>query len=178
MAGLSASLNASVLILCGAVNALLSKVGELLARTHLQELCPLLLLLLGTSATAADSHTQTTPTEHECRLLTRYILLEILPSAVYQLHGQDCSGNVKAFQKPWLQTALMFVAMAFCLPIGWGIEAWQQRKKRTASSSRDSQRAGGAATRRKVIVIPTAPAEVRTPSTIDAVAAMTSTQLQ
>jgi hypothetical protein len=72
MAGLSASLNASVLILCGAVNALLSKVGEWLARTaYLQKLCPvlllLLLLLLGTSATAAHSYTQVTIAEHECR---------------------------------------------------------------------------------------------------------------
>jgi hypothetical protein len=61
MAGLSASLDASVLILCGAVNALLSKVGVWLARTaYLQTLCPVLLLLLlpGTSATAADSYTQ------------------------------------------------------------------------------------------------------------------------
>ncbi|KAF6257076.1 hypothetical protein COO60DRAFT_1626921 [Scenedesmus sp. NREL 46B-D3] len=84
MAGLSASFNASVLILCGAINALLSKV-------------------------------------------------------VYQLQGQDCSGDTKPFAKPWLQTALMFVAMAFCLPIGWGMEAWQQRKKKSASSNSSSR---------------------------------------
>jgi hypothetical protein len=86
---------------------------------------------------------------------------------VYQLQGQDCSGATKPFQKPWLQTALMFVAMAFCLPIGWGIEAWQRHKKKpgNSSSSGDSQRhAGGSRTQqRKVIAIATAAAatEVR-----------------
>jgi hypothetical protein len=112
--------------------------------------------------------------------ITLFYILNIVPSAVYQLQGQDCSGTVKPFQKPWLQTALMFVAMAFCLPIGWGIEAWQQRKKRTASSNRDSHRAGrAAATRRKIVAIPTAPAEVILTSRCTryiAVAAMAVTQ--
>jgi hypothetical protein len=108
-------------------------------------------------------------------LVDSFFLHNILPSAVYQLQGQDCSGNVKPFHKPWLQTALMFVAMAFCLPIGWGMEAWQRHKKRAASNgSRGTrQRAEDTPPRRKVIAIPTAPAEVRTPSTFDAV-----TQLQ
>jgi hypothetical protein len=93
------------------------------------------------------------------------VLNSLLPSAVYQLQGQDCSGETKPFQKPWLQTALMFVAMAFCLPIGWGIEAWQRHKKNRAarsssSSTGDSQHARETAARRKVIAIPTAPVEV------------------
>ncbi|WIA18798.1 hypothetical protein OEZ85_003481 [Tetradesmus obliquus] len=114
MAGLSASLNAAVLILCGAVNALLSKV-------------------------------------------------------VYQLQGQDCSGDTKPFQKPWLQTALMFVAMALCLPIGWGMEAWQQRKKKAgntnnSSSSSSSRRHAAGAVPRKVIAIATAGAAAEAPA--------------
>lgn len=61
---------------------------------------------------------------------------------MYQLEGQDCSGDTKQFQKPWLQTALMFIAMAFCLPIGWGIEAWQKKhpkkQRKTSSGSHDN----------------------------------------
>jgi hypothetical protein len=83
----------------------------------------------------------------------------LMTFVVYQLQGQDCSGETKPFQKPWLQTALMFVAMAFCLPIGYGIEAWQKHNKRKnkANSSGDRQRrgAGGQAGQRKVIMIAT-----------------------
>lgn len=61
---------------------------------------------------------------------------------MYQLEGQDCSGTTKQFEKPWLQTALMFIAMAFCLPIQWAIEEWQHKhpkKSHSGSKTNDNQ---------------------------------------
>lgn len=46
---------------------------------------------------------------------------------MYQLEAPDCSGNVKKFEKPWLQTALMFIAMALCLPIAWIQQKWENK---------------------------------------------------
>lgn len=74
--------------------------------------------------------------------------------AVYQLQGQDCSGTTKEFQKPWLQTALMFVAMAFCLPVGWVAEAWEEHAKKKKRAAKQ-----GAGSRRKTVGISVAAAE-------------------
>lgn len=49
---------------------------------------------------------------------------------MYQLRAPDCSGTVKPFEKPWLQTALMFVAMALCLPIAWIQTHWAATRNR------------------------------------------------
>jgi hypothetical protein len=60
-------------------------------------------------------------------LLLLLLLLLLTVHAVYQLEAPDCSGTAKPFEKPWLQTALMFVAMALCLPIAWIQQKWQAR---------------------------------------------------
>ena len=55
---------------------------------------------------------------------------------MYQTQGQDFDGHAKFFKKPWASTALMFVAMVFCLPIAWiGTAIEARMKKRAAGSS-------------------------------------------
>lgn len=44
---------------------------------------------------------------------------------MYQLDAPDCNGTVKPFEKPWLVTALMFLAMAMCLPVAWIQQRWE-----------------------------------------------------
>ena len=79
-----------------------------------------------------------TPTLTPPPLLPTYPPL-LLPSSVYQLQAPDCSGTVKPFEKPWLQTALMFLAMALCLPISWVQTRWQKRKKHRGKARRHQQ---------------------------------------
>lgn len=55
--------------------------------------------------------------------------------AVYQTEGEDLSGHVKFFKKPWASTALMFVAMVMCLPIAWVASLVESRQKKSAVSS-------------------------------------------
>ncbi|EIE22282.1 hypothetical protein COCSUDRAFT_42626 [Coccomyxa subellipsoidea C-169] len=59
----------------------------------------------------------------------------ILSKVVYQTEGEDLSGHVKFFKKPWASTALMFVAMVMCLPIAWGASLIESRRKKSAASS-------------------------------------------
>ncbi len=47
--------------------------------------------------------------------------------AVFQLQGVGRNDDTHYFRKPWLSTALMFVGMAFCLPITWMANAYKKR---------------------------------------------------
>ena len=49
---------------------------------------------------------------------------------MYQTEGEDFDGHAKYFKKPWASTALMFFAMAFCLPIAWIASAIERQRKR------------------------------------------------
>lgn len=42
---------------------------------------------------------------------------------------------MKPFHKPWACTATMFIGMAFCLPIAYGIKLWEKRQTKAADSS-------------------------------------------
>lgn len=116
MSSLAASSSAVFLIVCGAVNALLSKIGG--------RVC--VCVQAGWLRAMAEPYLWT-----GC-LYPSYLLSLFLSvvNTVYQLEAPDCSGTVKPFEKPWLQTALMFVAMALCLPIAWVQDRWSAARRR------------------------------------------------
>ena len=64
-----------------------------------------------------------------------FFLTPVYGYAVYQTEGEDLSGHVKFFKKPWASTALMFVAMVMCLPIAWVASLVESRLKKSAASS-------------------------------------------
>ncbi|KAK9843952.1 hypothetical protein WJX81_000335 [Elliptochloris bilobata] len=60
-------------------------------------------------------------------------LSSIFSKIVYQTEGKDLNGHTKLFRKPWATTSLMFLAMAFCLPIGAAVRARKRRQQRRAA---------------------------------------------
>jgi hypothetical protein len=59
-----------------------------------------------------------------------------LSLAVYQLEAPDCQGQLRPFQKPWAQTALMFLAMTACLPVAYFLEHRRQQQKQGKAGGR------------------------------------------
>ena len=62
-------------------------------------------------------------------------MISLLFITVYELEAPGRDGVVKPFHKPWACTATMFIGMAFCLPIAYGIKLWEKRQSKAADSS-------------------------------------------
>ena len=62
-------------------------------------------------------------------------MISLLFITVYELEAPGRDGVVKPFHKPWACTATMFIGMAFCLPIAYGIKLWEKRRTKAADSS-------------------------------------------
>lgn len=65
-------------------------------------------------------------------------IASLLGKIVYELSGKTQSGAEKLFRKPWASTAIMFLGMSLCLPLGWLLErfeAHRQAKKEAEGSS-------------------------------------------